>query len=105
MPTIARRVLSVGKSLLAMSVGGIVDSPEILDIATGNGGELFLPSGAICGVDGILAAREADLTRVQITTIKHPRSLSGAPYLMQNGISVDGLSEAKTVIRGERGPE
>jgi aspartate dehydrogenase len=100
MPHIAKHALGAGKAILVMSVGGLVDAPEILDLADKDGGRLFFPSGAICGLDGILAAREAGLKHVRITTTKHPKSLRGAPYLEDNGISVEGLSEAKTVFEG-----
>jgi aspartate dehydrogenase len=83
-----------------MSVGGLADAPELVGMADEGGGKLILPSGAICGVDGILAAREADLTRVRIETTKHPKSLRGAPYLLKHDISLDALSEATIIFEG-----
>jgi aspartate dehydrogenase len=35
-----------------------------------------------------------------MTTRKPPNGLAGAPYLVANGISVDGLNEAKRVFSG-----
>ena len=100
MPGIAAKTLSAGKTIVVMSVGGFVDAPEIVDMADKSGGKLFFPSGAICGVDGLLAAREAGLTSVRITTTKNPKSLRGAPYLENHDISVDGLSTAVTIFEG-----
>lgn len=100
MPQVARKALSAGKMVLVMSGGGFADDPSVLDLAAEKGGLLYCPSGAICGVDGILAAREAGLQRVRITSTKHPKSLSGAPFLKEHNISVDDLSEAKTVFEG-----
>jgi aspartate dehydrogenase len=100
MPTVVRKALSVGKTTLVMSAGGFADDPSICDLAAEKGGLLYCPSGAICGVDGVLAAREAGLKRVRITSTKHPKSLSGAPFLVKHNISVDGLNEPKTVFKG-----
>ena len=61
MPAVTRKVLSAGKPILVMSAGGLADDPDLVDIQDANGGLLYCPSGAICGVDGILAAREAGL--------------------------------------------
>jgi len=100
MPAIAAKALDAGKDILAMSVGGLVDRPDLLDIAQNKGVNFHCPSGAICGIDGILAAREAGLNSVQITTTKHPRGLQGAPYLIKNNISLDNISEPKTLFEG-----
>jgi len=64
------------------------------------GGTLYFPSGAICGIDGVLAVREAGINRVQITSTKHPRSLKGSPYLISNNISLENLSGPKTIFKG-----
>ncbi|MFH1381029.1 MAG: aspartate dehydrogenase domain-containing protein, partial [Candidatus Omnitrophota bacterium] len=58
---------------------------------------IFLPSGAICGIDGIKAAKIDGIEKVVLTTTKAPRSLEGAPYLIENGIDVHAI-EDKTVI-------
>jgi len=100
MPTVARKALGAGKTVLVMSAGGLADDPSIVDLAEEKGGLLCCPSGAICGVDGILAAREAGLQRVRITSTKHPKSLRGAPFLVKHNVIVDGLSEPTTVFEG-----
>jgi len=100
MPAIAAKALDSGKDILVMSVGGLVDRPDLLEIAKSKGVNLHLPSGAICGIDGVLAAREAGLDMVQITTTKHPRSLQGSPYLIKNNISLDNLEKPKTLFEG-----
>ena len=97
---IAEKSIAAGTQILVMSVGGLADRPDLLDLAHKKGVNLYCPSGAICGIDGIFAAREAGLDRVQITTTKHPRGLEGAPYLVKNGISLDNLQEPKTIFQG-----
>ena len=85
---------------LILSLGGLLTQPELREQARQAGVRVRLPSGALCGLDGIRAAREGGLDRVTLTTRKPPQGLSGAPYLMEQGIDVDGLSEALTVFEG-----
>jgi len=100
MPMFAEKSIAAGTQILVMSVGGLADRPDLLDLAEKKGVNLYCPSGAICGIDGIFAAREAGLDKVQITTTKHPRGLEGSPYLVKNGISLDNLQEPKTIFQG-----
>ena len=100
MPIVVEKVLAVGKKVLAMSVGGIADRPDLLDLADKQGGHIYFPSGAICGIDGILAAREAGISHIQITSTKHPKSLVGSPYLVRNNISIEDLSAPKVIFEG-----
>jgi aspartate dehydrogenase len=48
----------------------------------------------------VTAAAEGEIHSVRMTTRKPPRGLAGAPYLEQNGISVEGLEEPKRVFSG-----
>ena len=100
MPVVVEKVLSAGKKVLAMSVGGIADRPDLLDFTEKQGGHLYFPSGAICGIDGILAAREAGLNHIEITSTKHPKSLIGSPYLTRNNIAIEDLSAPKIIFEG-----
>jgi len=100
MPMIAEKSITAGTQILVMSVGGLADRPDLLDLAEKKGVNLYCPSGAICGIDGIFAAREAGLDRVQITTTKHPRGLEGSPYLVKNSVSLDNLQKPKIIFQG-----
>lgn len=100
MPVVVEKALSAGKIVVAMSVGGIADRPDLIQFAEKTRGQIYLPSGAICGIDGILAAREAGLSSVQITSTKHPKSFVGIPYLSRNNISIEALSSPKIIFEG-----
>ncbi len=88
------------RDCLVMSLGGLLASPDLLERARTAGVEVRLPSGAICGLDGIRAAREAGLERVTLTTRKPPKGLVGAPYLAERGIDVEALTEPTVVFEG-----
>lgn len=100
MPMIAEQVLSHGRHLLSMSVGGLAERPDLSELAEKNRVNLYLPSGALAGIDAILAAREGGVHTVELTTTKNPRSLVGAPYLVRNNISLDGLTSPVCIFEG-----
>lgn len=66
------------KNVLIMSVGGLLELalPESRTTKF----RVWIPSGAISGVDGLLAAREAGLKSVKIVTRKPSAGLKEAPY-------------------------
>ena len=59
-----------------------------------------MPTGALLGLDAVAAAAEGTIHSVRMTTRKPPNGLVGAPYLVSNGISVEGLNAAKLVFSG-----
>lgn len=94
---IAPRTFLAGKDLMVLSVGGLLDHPEWVDLAAQAGCKLYIPSGAIVGLDGVKSACVGRVTSVTITTRKPPKGLAGAPYIEEHGIDVFAL-RAETVI-------
>lgn len=88
------------RDCLILSVGGLMECPEVFERAREHGIQVRVPSGALCGLDGIRAAMEAGLHSVTITTRKPPKGLEGAPYLIENGIDLSNLREAEVVFEG-----
>jgi len=97
---ICRPMLEAGKSVIVLSCGALLPRPELLELAKAKGGRILVPTGALLGLDAVVAAAEGDISSVRMTTRKPPGGLKGAPYLEQHGISVDGLTEAKRVFSG-----
>jgi len=92
--------LEHGKDCLIMSVGGLVQHPELMAAAKAKRIRVRVPSGALCGLDGIRAAMEAGLHSVTLTTRKPPKGLANAPYLVENNIDLASLTEAKVIFEG-----
>ena len=47
-------------------------------------GKIWIPSGALAGIDGLLAAGEGKIRSVTLVTEKPPQSLSEAPYFRRH---------------------
>ena len=79
-PTAVPEVISactgLGKTVVLMSVGGIplLDAAALREFA-GPQSKVYLPSGAMGGVDALLAMREAGIRRLALTTTKPPGAL------------------------------
>ena len=94
---IAPPTLAAGKDLMVLSVGGILDHPEWADLAARHGCRIYIPSGAIVGLDGVKGASIGRIDSVTMTSRKPPQGLAGAPYVEEQGIDVFALT-AETVI-------
>lgn len=97
---LAEQVFAAGKDLMVISVGALLDHPEVIDNSRRTGCRLYVPSGAIAGLDGIKSAVVGAITHVTHTTRKPPVGLEGAPYLVERGISLAGLQEEKEIFSG-----
>ncbi|MCM3692569.1 aspartate dehydrogenase [Neobacillus niacini] len=79
----AGQVLSSGKDLILSSVGALSDLnfiQSLEEICKKNGKKIYLPSGAIGGLDVLKAAKSnGELYSVSIITRKPPQALPGAP--------------------------
>ncbi|MBI2210926.1 MAG: NAD(P)-binding domain-containing protein [Deltaproteobacteria bacterium] len=84
-PALAEEVFDAGRELMVISVGALLDHPEIMGKSRETGCRLFVPSGAIAGLDGIKAASVGQISHVTITTRKRQRArgLSGLPRQRQ----------------------
>lgn len=97
---IAAPALRAGRTFVTVSGAGILAAPEVADLAKAHGARVILATGALLGLDAVRAAAEGTIHEVRMVTRKPPKSLKGAPHLVDNDISIEGLSEAKKVFEG-----
>ncbi|UZE92749.1 MAG: aspartate dehydrogenase [Methanosarcinales archaeon] len=100
---VAILALGKGKDVMIMSIGALTDEAllhQIKDLAHKNGCKVYLPSGAIVGLDGLKSASTAKIDSVTLTTRKPPTSLEGAPYIVQHKIDLDALKKATIMFEG-----
>lgn len=86
-----------GKKLIIMSTGGLVGSIGLLQRIKKC--EIFLPSGAIAGLDSIKAV-SGKIKSLGLTTTKPAGSLENATYITKNRIELRELKDKKTVFEG-----
>jgi aspartate dehydrogenase len=94
-PTVTR-----GKTAIVLSVGALLGNEDLVGLAKANGGQIVVPTGALIGLDAVTAAAAGTIHSVRLVTRKPPQGLAGAPYLIENNISVEGLRESLRVFEG-----
>jgi aspartate dehydrogenase len=97
---IAEPALAHGRMVMLLSCGALLDNFDLVDLARRDGGRILVPTGALLGLDAVVAAAEGSISRVHMITRKPPQGLAGAPYLEENAIEIAGLSEPKQVFAG-----
>ena len=99
-PSLADAAFGAGKDLMVISIGALLEYPEVIEQARALVCRLYAPSGAIAGLDGIKSACQGHVDRVEMVSRKPIAALEGAPYLVDNEIPVVGLSDEQEVFYG-----
>lgn len=99
---IAKKVILAGRDIMIMSAGGIVEHYKELEIlAQEKNVRVFVPSGAVCGIDGLKAASFGKISKVTLTTKKPPQAFLGVPYVLKSKVNLQNLSEDTVIFEGD----
>ncbi len=85
--SIVPKILETGTDVMIMSVGSLLDTDfkeKIETIASENNAKIYIPTGAIAGIDTVKASVLGDVESVTLVTRKPPLSL---------GVDLDGSDE------------
>lgn len=97
---IAEPAVRVGRTLVAISAGALLDHADLVETARATGAQIVVPSGAVMGLDAVRGAAESGISSVTMITRKPPGGLAGAPYFVEHGIEVEGLDAPLKVFEG-----
>jgi aspartate dehydrogenase len=100
--TLMPKALKAKKNVMIMSTGALADEKllqEIGELAEKNNLKVYLPSGAIAGLDGIKSARD-EIERVMIKTTKPPKSLEGAPFFEKHPMNLSEIKKPTVIYEG-----
>ena len=100
----SKPIVAAGKDLMIMSVGALSDTAllaELSEIDSLRKGKnrIYVPTGAIAGIDAIRSVRHL-IDTITLTTTKSPKSLSGAPFLTAKNINLDAITEITEIYEG-----
>jgi len=91
---IAEKVLSCARDIMIMSVGGILGHMEkFTRLADKHRAHIYIPSGAISGIDALKAARLGNVKKVTLTTKKNPASFKGVEYIQRKRIDLNRIKK------------
>ncbi len=100
LPAIAEPFLRAGKTVIVLSVGAILSHEHLVGLAREHGGQIVAPSGALLGLDAVTAAAEGEIRSVRMITRKPVRGLVGAPYLVENKIAIEDITQPLRIFSG-----
>jgi aspartate dehydrogenase len=99
----APRVLKSRRDLIVMSVGAFSDENFLRDVvalSSKYGGRVFIPSGAIGGLDVLSAACLDEIQEVTLTTTKPPKALKGARSTIDPDLDLETVMEPTCIYDG-----
>jgi len=97
---VATPAVEKGRIFMTLSCGVLLRRPDLEKRAAETDARIVVPTGALVGFDAVRAAAEGTIHSVAMKTEKPPKSVKGAPYLVEHGISVDGLTEPLRLFKG-----
>jgi aspartate dehydrogenase len=92
--------LANGKTAIVLSVGALLENEDLIALAKQNGGQIVVPTGALIGLDAVTAAAAGEIHSVRMVTRKPVRGLAGAPYLVENNIDIEQITEPLKIFEG-----
>jgi len=89
-----------GKTAIVLSAGALLENEDLIELATRNGGQIVVPTGALIGLDAVTAAAVGEIRSVRMVTRKPVQGLAGAPYLVENSIDIETIREPLKIFDG-----
>ncbi|MEA2836472.1 MAG: aspartate dehydrogenase [Bradyrhizobium sp.] len=89
-----------GKTAIVLSAGALLDHEDLIELAKQNGGQIVVPTGALIGLDAVSAAAAGIIHSVRMITRKPVRGLAGAPYIVENNIEIEQITEPLKIFDG-----
>jgi aspartate dehydrogenase len=89
-----------GKTAVVLSAGALLDNEDLIALAKAHGGQIVVPTGALIGLDAVTAAAVGNIHSVRMVTRKPVQGLAGAPYIVENNIDIERITEPLKIFDG-----
>jgi aspartate dehydrogenase len=89
-----------GKTAIVLSAGALLENEDLIELAKQNGGQIVVPTGALIGLDAVTAAAVGTIHSVRMVTRKPVQGLAGAPYIVENNIDIERITEPLRIFEG-----
>ncbi|MFP4465949.1 MAG: aspartate dehydrogenase [Candidatus Goldiibacteriota bacterium] len=97
---IFEKIIKFEKDVMFLSVGGVLANMDLFEEAKEKMIDVYIPSGAVIGLDGLEAAKYKGLKKVTLVTRKPPAGFKGVKYLKDRNIDVDSIKTETVVFDG-----
>ena len=100
LPEFVPQALERGRDMLIMSVGGLLGHEEWFREAGEKGCPIYIPSGAIAGLDGIQSASMGRLESAVLTSRKPIAALAGTQFVLDRGVQLHSFKQETVIFEG-----
>lgn len=97
---VAEKADALKKDVLIMSTGGLLKKPLLIEKINSSHSRIHIPSGAICGLDGLQSAMIGAVKSVTLTTRKPLKGLAGSLYLKEKNIDIEKIDKETLLYSG-----
>ncbi|HCQ70709.1 MAG: aspartate dehydrogenase [Alphaproteobacteria bacterium] len=97
---LARKCLAARRDMIMISACALLTAPDILDQARVSESRIIVPSGALTGIDGVSSMKNLGIISASIASTKKPLAYAGAPYITDNNIDLDNITEKTQIFAG-----
>ena len=88
------------RDTMFLSAGGVIENLDLVEEARNRMINIYVPSGAVVGLDGLDAAKYQGLSRVTLITRKPPKAFKGVKSIKDRGIDLDKITSETVVYDG-----
>ena len=99
-PELAEEAIDANKDIIFISSAALLLYPQIMDKLEKSDSRAYLPSGALCGLDGVIAMKEMGIESAKIASTKPPSGFSCAPFIVTNKINLAEIDEKTLLFEG-----
>ncbi len=99
-PLLAESCFSRKTDVIFISSAALLLYPQVVENLKRTGSRAYLPSGALCGLDGVRAMKEMGIESAKISSTKPPLGFKGAPYIEKNDINLELVSKKSMLFEG-----
>lgn len=94
------KALEAGRDMMIMSVGGLLGHEGWFRRAEEKRCRIYVPSGAIAGLDGIKSGSMGCVSSAVLTSRKPIAALRGTKYVTEHNVQLDNLTEETVIFEG-----
>ncbi len=99
-PQLAEVCTHKNKDIIFISSAALLLYPQVVENLKRSDAKAYLPSGALCGLDGVRAMKEMGIEHSRIASTKPPLGFKGAPHIVKNSIDLDAIDTKTCIFKG-----
>jgi len=98
--SVIEKAINFRKNVMILSTGVFVNNFSLIGKVIARKIKLYIPSGAICGIDGVGALSMGKIKSLSLVTSKPPKGFEGVEYLINKKVDLSLIKKETVVFKG-----